>query len=51
MKFGKRLGAEAARGWRGTYLDYKACKKAVRQDVDACGYSFHPPSVLLISLL
>lgn len=34
MKFGKRLGAEALRGWRGTYLDYKACKRAVRQDVE-----------------
>ena len=37
MKFGKRLGAEAARGWRGSYLDYKACKRAIRKDVEAGG--------------
>ena len=41
MKFGKRLGAEAARGWQGTYLDYKACKRAIRQDVESKGASSH----------
>jgi SPX domain protein involved in polyphosphate accumulation len=46
MKFGKRLGAEASRGWQGTYLDYKACKRAIRQDVDNKG-PFIPGSCLL----
>lgn len=42
MKFGKRLGAEAARGWQGTYLDYKECKRAIRQDVEARGACWPP---------
>ena len=33
MKFGKRLGAEAGRGWQGAFLDYKACKRAISKDV------------------
>ena len=33
MKFGKRLGAEAERGWQGAFLDYKACKRAISKDV------------------
>ena len=37
MKFGKRLAAEAARRWRPYYLDYKACKRAIQQDVHALG--------------
>ena len=37
MKFGKRLAAEAARRWRPYYLDYKACKRAIQQDVHANG--------------
>jgi SPX domain protein involved in polyphosphate accumulation len=37
MKFGKRLAAEAARRWRPYYLDYKACKRAIQQDVTAKG--------------
>ena len=37
MKFGKRLALEAARRWRPFYLDYKACKRAIQQDVNARG--------------
>jgi len=40
MKFGKRLALEAARRWRPSYLDYKACKRAIQQDVNACGASW-----------
>ncbi|KAK9836188.1 hypothetical protein WJX81_007747 [Elliptochloris bilobata] len=43
MKFGKRLALEAARRWRPFYLDYKACKRAIQQDVnarDASGRTF-----------
>ena len=39
MKFGKRLGAEAGRGWDGTFLDYKACKRAISKDVILEGIS------------
>jgi len=37
MKFGKRLALEAARRWRPFYLDYKACKRAIQQDVNSAG--------------
>ncbi|GAX76658.1 hypothetical protein CEUSTIGMA_g4104.t1 [Chlamydomonas eustigma] len=46
MKFGKRLAAEACRGGRGWshfYFDYKALKKAIKDDIegrDAKGASF-----------
>ncbi|KIZ04779.1 hypothetical protein MNEG_3173 [Monoraphidium neglectum] len=33
MKFGKRLAAEAARRWTAHYLDYKAIKKAIKDDI------------------
>ncbi|KAG1661655.1 hypothetical protein FOA52_007536 [Chlamydomonas sp. UWO 241] len=35
MKFGKRLAAEAARRWCSFYFDYKAIKKAIKDDIDA----------------
>uniref|UniRef100_A0A7R9VSK2 SPX domain-containing protein n=1 Tax=Chlamydomonas euryale TaxID=1486919 RepID=A0A7R9VSK2_9CHLO len=35
MKFGKRLAAEAARRWCTFYFDYKAIKKAIKDDIDA----------------
>ncbi|KAK9868326.1 hypothetical protein WJX84_003439 [Apatococcus fuscideae] len=34
MKFGKRLASEASRRWRGSFLDYKAVKRAIQLDVD-----------------
>ncbi|MEW5308855.1 MAG: hypothetical protein WDW38_000783 [Sanguina aurantia] len=43
MKFGKRLAAEASRRWTESYFDYKAIKKAIKDDVsskDALGTSF-----------
>ncbi|KAK9844379.1 hypothetical protein WJX74_001674 [Apatococcus lobatus] len=43
MKFGKRLAAEASRRWRGSFLDYKAIKRAIQLDVecrDATGRNF-----------
>lgn len=33
MKFGKRLAAETGRRWPQQYIDYKACKRAIQQDV------------------
>ena len=33
MKFGKRLAAETGRRWELHYIDYKACKRAIQQDV------------------
>lgn len=35
MKFGKRLAAEADRKWTAHYLDYKATKKAIKEDLKA----------------
>ena len=32
-RFGKRLAAEAARRWTAHYLDYKAVKKAIKDDI------------------
>jgi len=43
MKFGKRLAAEASRRWSNHYFDYKAIKKAIKDDVlgkDAMGANF-----------
>lgn len=37
MKFGKRLAAEASRRWRGSFLDYKAIKRAIQLDVECRG--------------
>ena len=39
MKFGKRLAAEASRreDWVDHFLDYKALKKAVKNDISANG--------------
>jgi len=37
MKFGKRLATEAARCWQTKYIDYKALKHALKQDVAAGG--------------
>ncbi|GBF88218.1 CTD small phosphatase [Raphidocelis subcapitata] len=42
MKFGKRLAGEAARRWTDHYVDYKAIKKAIKDDIrrsDATGSS------------
>lgn len=33
MKFGKRLTSEAARRWGTEYLDYKAVKRALKEDL------------------
>ena len=33
MKFGKRLTSEAARRWGSEYLDYKAIKRALKEDL------------------
>lgn len=35
MKFGKRLAAEAARRWAPYYFDYKAIKKAIKDDINS----------------
>lgn len=45
MKFGKRVASEAARSSHQThFLDYKACKRAIQQDVLANGaFSTQPP--------
>jgi SPX domain protein involved in polyphosphate accumulation len=40
MKFGKKLAAEAARLWTEHYLDYKAVKKGLKEDVLQSG-AFH----------
>jgi hypothetical protein len=39
MKFGKRLIGEATRceQWRAFYCDYKACKKALKDDIRNSG--------------
>ena len=37
MKFGKRLASEAARRWSDSYFDYKAIKKAIKDDIDNKG--------------
>lgn len=37
MKFGKRLAQEASRRWSTAYLDYKALKKALRDDLKTQG--------------
>lgn len=37
MKFGKRLTAEAARRWAEHYVDYKALKRAVKDDAGRGG--------------
>lgn len=37
MKFGKRLSHEASRRWSSSYLDYKALKKALRDDLKTLG--------------
>lgn len=39
MKFGKRLAAEASRRWTESYFDYKAIKKAIKDDVSSKGTS------------
>lgn len=41
MKFGKRLAAEAARCWTAHYLDYKAVKKAIKEDIRLQGKIHH----------
>ena len=55
MKFGKRVASEAARSsHQKDFLDYKACKRAIQQDVLSNGMSLPPPSSFLshfISLL
>ena len=33
MKFGKRLQVEASRKWSIHYFDYKAIKRAIKDDV------------------
>eukprot|EP00798_Chlamydomonas_sp_ICE-L_P022504 gene22504-29630_t len=51
MRFGKRLAAEASRKWAGQYVDYKAIKKSIKDDVgneDASGACFQ--KVLLAEL-
>lgn len=38
MKFGKRVASEAARSFHQKhFLDYKACKRAIQQDVLSSG--------------
>ena len=40
MKFGKRVASEAARSsHQKDFLDYKACKRAIQQDVLSSGMS------------
>lgn len=40
MKFGKRVASEAARSThQKNFLDYKACKRAIQQDVLSKGMS------------
>jgi len=36
-RFGKRLAAEAARRWSAHYVDYKAIKKAIKDDIRHAG--------------
>jgi hypothetical protein len=36
-RFGKRLAAEAARRWTAHYVDYKAIKKAIKDDIRKSG--------------
>lgn len=40
MKFGKRLATEAGRCWTDAYLDYKAIKRAIKNDIAAHGVLF-----------
>ena len=43
MKFGKRVASEAARSsHQKHFLDYKACKRAIQQDVLANGMPSQP---------
>ncbi|GFH07140.1 CTD small phosphatase, partial [Haematococcus lacustris] len=39
MKFGKRLASEALRRHTDHYFDYKAIKKAIKDDIDSTGTS------------
>ncbi len=44
MKFGKRVASEAARSsHQKDFLDYKACKRAIQQDVLSNGVVPTPP--------
>jgi hypothetical protein len=36
-RFGKRLAAEAARRWGEHYVDYKAIKRAIKDDIGNAG--------------
>lgn len=51
MKFGKRLASEASRRWRGSFLDYKAVKRAIQLDVDCRGGSLACDWYDMISVL
>lgn len=49
MKFGKRVASEAARSsHQKHFLDYKACKRAIQQDVLANGV---PPQQCMLLLI
>ena len=47
MKFGKRVASEAARSsHQRDFLDYKACKRAIQQDVLSNGVYQSPAPVM-----